>query len=169
MPEPIHSSWKRQLRHSGRVVSTALSQDQVRSSVTGLAGPPLGGVILAAGRALPFLACAVSFVVSFATALIVRIPPPEPAAPDGLSRRHGMFAGVSELWRNRMIRSAMTTMCIINIGGNALYLAVVVQLLHHGSSPRSIGIAMAVKPPETCSVRRVSARCTGGSDPAPCC
>jgi len=121
-------------------LTAALTQDQVRSSVTGLAGPPLGGVILAAGRALPFLTCAVSFAVSFATALIVRIPPPEPLA---LSRRNGMFAGVSELWENRMIRSAMTTMCIINIGGNALYLAVVVQLLHHGSSTRSIGIAMA--------------------------
>ncbi len=39
----------------------AISQNQVTSGITNLLGPPLGGVLYAIGRAVPFLADAISY------------------------------------------------------------------------------------------------------------
>jgi MFS family permease len=123
-------------------LTQALTQDQVRSAVTGLAGPALGGFLLRAGMALPFLACAVTFLMSFVTALVVRIPDRAAAAPGAATpERDSMFAGVFELWANRVIRSSMLMICILNLGVPALQLALLVQLREHGTPVSSIGLA----------------------------
>src|SRR5215467_9408437 len=93
-------------------LTRALTQDEVRSAATGLAGPPLGGALLMVSRALPFLFCALTFLVSLCTALIVRVPArAEPAdrQPAGASpaaaagNGGGILAGLRELWANRTI------------------------------------------------------------------
>src|SRR5262249_28741881 len=53
-------------------LTAALTQDEVRTAAAGLAGPPLGGVLLTLGRAAPFLVNAITFTVSLLSALIVR-------------------------------------------------------------------------------------------------
>jgi hypothetical protein len=93
-----------------------------------------------------------TFVVSFVTALVVRVPgtkaAPDPArsaaaasAPSEPDR--GVLAGLRTLWRDRTMRGAMLMFSLINVGGNALFLAVVVPLQGGGASPRTIGIAVA--------------------------
>ena len=144
-------------------LTRALTQDEVRSAATGLAGPPLGGVLLMVSRALPFLFCAITFLVSLCTALIVRIPPARPttatkqpgapeaavtvaaAAPPAPETRadNSIFRGVRELWANRTMRAALTMISLMNVGGTALFLAVIVLLQNAGTSPRGIGIAAA--------------------------
>lgn len=52
----------------------ALSQDQARTAAGGLVGPPLGGALFGLGRALPFVADAVSFGVGMLCVLAVRTP-----------------------------------------------------------------------------------------------
>jgi MFS family permease len=129
-----------------RQLTKALTQDEVRSAATGLAGPPLSGVLLSIGRALPFFLCALTFALSFLTALMVRIPRADrkvpPVAGDD-QNGGGVFQGIRELWLNKMIRSALTMISIVNVGGNALFLAVVVLLSGQGVSTRSIGVAVA--------------------------
>jgi MFS family permease len=123
-------------------LTKALTQEEVRSAATGLAGPPLGGVLLSIGRALPFLMCALTFALSFLTALIVRLPAAERREAES-SAAGGLLAGLRELWSNKLTRSSLTMISIVNIGGNALFLAVVVLLTGQGFSARSIGIAVA--------------------------
>ena len=62
-------------------LTQALTQDEVRTAAAGLGGPPLGGALLAISRGLPFVVTTLTFVVSFVTALIVRVPGTK-AAPD---------------------------------------------------------------------------------------
>ncbi len=61
----------------GRVVAPpqvrdAIARNQSRMQLAGLVGPPLGGVLLGVGRALPFVADAVSYLVSLVGVLFVR-------------------------------------------------------------------------------------------------
>jgi len=126
-------------------LTKALTQDEVRTAVGGLAGPPIGGLLLAVSRALPFLVSSVTFVVSFLTALIVRIPQPDAAATPagGGASSGGVLAGLREIWTNRVVRTTVSMISVINIGGNALFLAIVVLLAGQGASTRTIGIAVA--------------------------
>ncbi len=129
-------------------LTKALTQDEVRSAATGMAGPPLGGVLLVAGRALPFLVCSLTFLVSLCTALVVRVPATAPAtggAPGarGTDQGGGVFAGVRALWANRTMRAALMMISLINVGGTALFLSVIVLLQSQGTSARGIGIAVA--------------------------
>jgi predicted MFS family arabinose efflux permease len=56
---------------------------------------------------------------------------------------NSVLAGLRTLWRDRTMRGAMLMFSLINVGGNALFLAVVVLLRDGGASPRTIGIAVA--------------------------
>jgi MFS family permease len=50
----------------------AISQNQITSGITNLLGPPLGGVLYAVGRAVPFLADAISYLVSVLSLLFIK-------------------------------------------------------------------------------------------------
>ena len=54
-----------------------------------------------------------------------------------------MFAGIRTLWHDRTMRGALAMFSLINVGGSALFLAIVVLLQRQGASPRLIGIAVA--------------------------
>jgi predicted MFS family arabinose efflux permease len=56
---------------------------------------------------------------------------------------NSVLAGLRTLWHDRTMRGAMLMFSLINVGGNALFLAVVVLLQGGGASPRTIGIAVA--------------------------
>jgi MFS family permease len=53
-------------------VRDAVARNQSRMQLAGLVGPPIGGVLLDAGRALPFVADAASYLVSLGGVLCVR-------------------------------------------------------------------------------------------------
>ncbi len=55
-------------------LSSALAVNQAREFAAELAGPPLGGLLLGLGRALPFLGDALSYAYSFVAVLLVRTP-----------------------------------------------------------------------------------------------
>jgi MFS family permease len=62
-------------------VRDAIARNQSRMQLAGLVGPPLGGVLLGVGRALPFVADAVSYLVSLVGVLFVRSSLQDPPAP----------------------------------------------------------------------------------------
>src|SRR5581483_10876908 len=53
---------------------SAVARQEAADSVVTLVGPPLGGFVFGLGRALPFLADAISYVVSAASLGFIRVP-----------------------------------------------------------------------------------------------
>ncbi len=82
----------------------ALTQNQVTDSLAQLLGPTLGGALYAFGAAVPFLADAISYLVSLLTLRFIRRPLQEErtAAPGRL--RDEMSEGIAWLWRQEPLR-----------------------------------------------------------------
>lgn len=57
-----------------RQLPAAVGAQQARAATVNLVGPPLGGVLYGVGRAVPFLADAVSYTFSFLSLLAMRTP-----------------------------------------------------------------------------------------------
>src|SRR3954453_10491525 len=80
----------------------AVARNTSRGQLPGVIGPPLGGVLLSAGRAFPFVADAVSYLVSLVAILTVRTPLREPAA-DREAATGGIFEGIRWIWRHSFL------------------------------------------------------------------
>ncbi|MCX5212316.1 MFS transporter [Kitasatospora sp. NBC_00240] len=146
----------------------ALAQDEARMSGAGLAGPPLAGLLLGAGRAVPFLGAALASLLSLASACLVRFPGrAEPAAPtvaagsaadraagevartatDAVTATKedgsGALAGFRHLLADRTLRATLAVVFGINLVGSAVVLPVIVLLRERGVSSGGIGLALA--------------------------
>ena len=126
----------------------ALTQDEARLSGAGLMGPPLAGLLLGAGRSVPFLGVAVASLLSLLAACAVRFSRhAEPAAAgprkDGLRERGGALAGFRYLLADRTLRATVAVVFAINLIGSAMVLPVIVLLRERGASSGGIGLALA--------------------------
>ena len=124
-------------------LSSALAVNQAREFAAELAGPPLGGVLLGLGRALPFLGDTLSYAYSFVAVLLVRTPlrvGRDPGRPTGLVRE--VVDGVAFTWRSPLLRAI--TLCAA--GANTVYtgltFAVIVVAHRSGASPAGIGLML---------------------------
>ena len=118
---------------------TALAQNQARVQGAELVGQPLGGVLFGIGHAVPFLVNVVSYVVSFATLLLIR---PAFQGSRDAQRRHLLVEvgfGVRWLWQQRFLRAMVALVGATNLVFNALVLAIIVQAQQLGASPALIG------------------------------
>jgi MFS family permease len=90
-----------------------------QTAMSGFAGPPVGSVLLALGRAVPLLADAVSFALS---ALLVRslpaVPRPVPEVRESLLRQ--ARAGASYVFRDRLLLGLALRPAIGNIAFSAV-------------------------------------------------
>ncbi|BCY12237.1 hypothetical protein L3i22_073250 [Actinoplanes sp. L3-i22] len=120
-----------------------MAHNEARSRGATLAGPPLGGLLFAAGRALPFLVDTITYLVSAAALLWVRRdlssdnPPKEPlwrSAADGLRW----------VWRFPLIRAGILLVAASNLVFQALVLVLVVLAGQRGASPAAIGVMLSV-------------------------
>jgi len=122
----------------------AVAQNQSRAAIPGLVGPPLGGVLLAAGRALPFAADAVSYLVSLVCVASVR-------APLGGRRRQSeahpladVFTGLRWIWAQRFLRTLLLWFVGMGVVFNSLGLVVLVLARDRGASAGQLGVAFAI-------------------------
>ena len=120
---------------------TALSQNQARLHVAGLLGAPLGGVLYAVARWLPFAADAVSFAVSWL--LLGRIRA-DLAAPqvDGPRRhpRQDLAEGIRFIASRPFFRVLVVWGALTNLAVNALFFVAVLRLIEAGTDPFRIGL-----------------------------
>ena len=116
---------------------------QGRNAVVVVAGPPLGGVLFGIGRAVPFIADAVSYAFSIVSLLLMRTPFQE--AREGA--REGLRARVAEgfrfLWREPFVRTTTFLYGLTNFIGTGLLLAIVVVGDRQGLSGGQIGLLLA--------------------------
>jgi MFS family permease len=131
-----------------RVVSAdqlpeAVAQTQAREFAAILAGPPLGGLLFAASRALPFIADAGSFLASMIGLSATR----SDFQAERYARRRTWtepVEGIRWLWRRPFFRATV----LLFAGGNpyftGLYLLAILLAKHHGASSAAIGAMFAI-------------------------
>jgi MFS family permease len=122
----------------------AIAQNEAKSRAAGLLGPPLGGALFGFGRALPFVADAVSSLAAAAALLFVRadLRPARTAAPQALWRETAQ--GLGWIWRHPLMRTALLLIAVSNMVFQALSLILVVLARDHGASSAQIGLMFGI-------------------------
>jgi MFS family permease len=122
----------------------AFAAEQARLSTVVLGGPPLGGLLFGIGRSLPFLADAISYVASLVSVTAMRTPFQEERAEPAGRVRAELTEGFRWLWAQPFLRTCALLFAFTNLGGNALYLFVVVAGHRQGLSSAAIGLLIAI-------------------------
>ncbi|MDQ1106441.1 putative MFS family arabinose efflux permease [Nocardioides zeae] len=125
----------------------ALAQNQARGHVAGLAGAPLGGVLLGLGRWVPFALDAATYLVSFLTLGRIRTDLAPAARREGRlmeGARREVVAGARYVARHPVMRVLAVWSALGNLVVNGLLFVVLVRMAEAGHSPAAIGAAMAV-------------------------
>jgi MFS family permease len=122
-----------------RQLATASSAIQARLAIVRLVGAPVGGALYGVGRAVPFVANAVSYVCSLMTVVLMRTPFQEArqAAPERL--RTQLHDGMQFLWAQRFLRTCALLLTVTNIVAAGSSLALVVAARAQGLSGGAIG------------------------------
>lgn len=136
--EPAHATSLRTLVSKEQLPS-AYAQEQTREHAAGMAGPPLGGLLFAAGHAIPFAVDAVTFLVSYACVIAARVPrrPTEPAPPQ--SMLNGIAEAVRWMWGRRLLRA----ICGLALAANLAFNAVMIPIIVLVGAPAQVGVVMA--------------------------
>jgi predicted MFS family arabinose efflux permease len=126
-------------------IGEAVARNASRGDVAGLIGPPLGGVLFSAGRALPFFADALSYVVSLVGILTLRTPlaAPEPDHPRGGVRTE-LLAGARWIWSRPFLRALLVWFIGLGLVFNALGLITLVLARNHGASASQLGVMFSI-------------------------
>lgn len=120
----------------------ALAQNEARVRAAGLLGPPVGGFLFGLGRTVPFLADALTYVVSLATLLLIRQPFEEPrAAPPGHPLKD-VREGFTWLWEHRYVMVVNLSASATNLLFQIVVLVVIVSQQRRGASSSEIGLVL---------------------------
>jgi hypothetical protein len=92
-----------------RQLPAAYGAQEARASAVGLAGPPIGGVLFALGRAVPFVVDAFSYAFSSLSLLLMRTPFQEPRERDTARLRAQLTEGFRFLWHHPFLRTARSS------------------------------------------------------------
>jgi MFS family permease len=128
----------------GRQLPAAAAAEQARWSTVTLVAPPLGGVLFGLGRALPFVANAISYVFSLASLLAMRTPFQEEREKDDTPVRAQLAEGFRWLWGHRFFRACALLFSWTNLVFEALFLVLIVVGRGQGLSGGQIGALIAV-------------------------
>lgn len=127
-------------------VPRAVAQNEARGFAANIAGPPLGGLLFAVARALPFLADAVSYLASMSSVALTRARFQDRREPHGQTMRRlgGFSEGLAWLWRHPFFRSSALLFAAGNPLYTGLYLLAILLAKRHGASSAAVGAMFAV-------------------------
>jgi len=114
-----------------------------RLAAVKLAGPPLGGVLLTAGKAIPFIVDAASYAFSMVSLLLMRTPFQGERVADRSSVRSRLTAGLRFLWDHPFLRASTLMFGLANFIAAGMPLAVIVLAERDGLSGGQIGLLVA--------------------------
>lgn len=124
-------------------LTKALATEEVRTHTASIIGPSLAGVLFAVSRALPFLGAAIGYLASAVCSFAV---PRD--TEDSVNRRDkasgGTLDGIKILMRDPMLRVCLIALSLVNLGGVAIELVVVVLVRQRGGSSSAVGGALAL-------------------------
>jgi hypothetical protein len=121
----------------------AWAATEARTFTAQLAGPALGGVLFGLGRAVPFLADAVSYAISFGTVSRIRgrFRPEQAAERKPLWRETA--DGLRVVWQVPILRAVVIMAPLVNFAFNGVLFAITLALRQHGTSTAVIGLVQA--------------------------
>ena len=121
----------------------AWAATEARSYGASLVGPVLGGFLYGLGSAVPFLADAVSYLVSAGTVSRIR----GRFRPERTGERKSLWYEVGEglgvVWRNALLRAVLIIAPLTNFAFTGVIFTITVSLRQNGVSPGIIGLAQA--------------------------
>jgi MFS family permease len=117
----------------------AASVAQARAAAVRLAAPPVGGALFALGRALPFVADAVSYGFSTLSALLMGTRFQETRELETASLRRQLAEGISFYARIPFLRTTMAMISVSNFTVAGVQLTVIVLARREGLSSTAIG------------------------------
>jgi predicted MFS family arabinose efflux permease len=124
----------------------ALARVEARERGASLIGQPIGGFLFGLGRSVPFIADAISYVISLFTLLVIKkefqSEEPKPAA-ERKSIWGDITAGLVWLWRQPFLRTTTLLVAGSNLLFQILVLLLIVKAEGMGASPTLIGIMLA--------------------------
>ena len=135
---------------SDEELPTALSQNQARQHIASLLGAPLGGVLFAVARWVPFAADTVSYAACWLLLGRVRSslgPEDRPAAeapPTTRAAAAEIGAGLRFLFRHPFYRVLATWAPLANLTINAVFFVAVLRLIAGGYPAWQIGLVETV-------------------------
>jgi predicted MFS family arabinose efflux permease len=127
----------------GRQLPAAAAAEQARYSTVTIVAPPLGGSLFGVGRALPFLADAVSYVFSLASLLAIRTPFQEERTYEKVALRTQLAEGFRWLWGHRFLRTCAVLFTWVNVVFEGTFLDLIIVGRRQGLSGGQIGALIA--------------------------
>ncbi len=125
-------------------LSAAVAQNETAGYAGSIVGPPLGGLLFAISRALPFLADAISYAFSTTATLLTRSRLQADRTEPRGSLVSEFTSGLRWLWRQPLLRTCSLLTAAANPTWRALYLLLVVLAKEHGASSDLIGVMFAM-------------------------
>jgi MFS family permease len=121
----------------------AAAGEQARYSTVFLVSPPLGGALFGLGRALPFLADAISYAFSLGSLLAIRTPFQEEREAADTHWRAELAEGFRWLWSHAFFRTCALLFTGVNMAFEAIFLVLIVAGRRQGLSGAEIGALIA--------------------------
>lgn len=113
-----------------------------RTWAASLAGPALGGLLFGLGRAVPFLADAVSYAASFGTVSRIRGRFRPERAPERKALWREVADGLRLAWQVPLLRAVMVRGPLVNFAFNGVLFTITVGLRQHGTPAPVIGLVV---------------------------
>ena len=121
-------------------LAQASAINQAGFAAAGIVGPALGTLLYQAGRALPFAADALSYVVSVFTLWRLRGDFSAKPASGPLALRAEVMTGLRWLWRERIVRQMALLTGGMNFAEAAMPLLLIVMAQQMGAEAATIGL-----------------------------
>jgi MFS family permease len=128
----------------GQQIPTASAQNEGGTIAAQLAAPPVGGLLYAVARSIPFAVDAISYLVSVISLSLIGTTFQEERTAERRSLWSEIMEGVSWLWQQKLIRFMAFLTGGLNLTGSASFLPVIVLAQHQGASAPVIGLILSI-------------------------
>lgn len=125
-------------------LSAAVAQNESVFYASSILGPPVGGLLFAIARAVPFLADSVSYAFSATAKLLTRAQFQVERTQERGNLAAEFTSGLRWLWRQPLLRTCSLLTAAANPTWRALYLMLVVLAKRHGASSTLVGVMFAM-------------------------
>jgi predicted MFS family arabinose efflux permease len=117
----------------------ATARNEARGAAVSLVGPPIGGALYGLSRSLPFVADAISYLLSFVGVWLIRKPmQQERTEPHGHPLKE-LVEGVKFTLGEPFLRAVLFIAAPMNLAFNGLSFSIIVILQQQGTAPALIG------------------------------